>query len=389
VTGTIAIIPARGGSKRIDRKNLLRVGGKTLVEHTVLQALAAEEVDEVIVSTEDEEIAGIATAAGAAVIERPPELAGDRATSESALLHVLDARDGPDPELVVFLQVTSPVRRPADIDAAVRQLRASGDDSLLSACRDHGFIWVDGPDGARPTNYDPQQRPREQDMPPRYRENGSIYVFRTPVLREGGARLGGRIGIYEMDGWSSIQIDEPEDVELAQWILARRLPAAEFPDPIGLVVLDFDGVMTDNTVLVDQDGREAVLANRGDGWGIARLTEAHVPVAVLSTEMNPVVAARCAKLGIPFMQGVPEKATGLRSLMAEHGTRADEVIYVGNDVNDLPAMNLAGFPVAVADAHPDAIAAARVVLTRPGGHGAVRELCDLILASLDGTEARP
>jgi YrbI family 3-deoxy-D-manno-octulosonate 8-phosphate phosphatase len=384
VSGTIAIVPARGGSKRIGRKNLLPLAGEPLVVHTVRHALAAEEVDEVIVSTEDDEIAAVAAAAGATVIARPPELAGDRATSESALVHVLDARDGPDPELVVFLQATSPVRRPEDIDAAVRQLRASGADSLLSACRDHGFIWAESPEGARPVNYDPHERPREQDMPPQYRENGSIYVFRTPVLRDGGARLGGRIEIYEMDEWSSIQVDEPEDVELAEWILARRAnPADDLPDPIGLVVFDFDGVMTDNTVLVDEDGREAVLAHRGDGWGLARLTEARVPVAVLSTEMNPVVAARCSKLGIPYVQGVADKEAALRTLIAEHGTRAENVIYVGNDVNDLPAMRLAGFPVVVADAHLDAVAAARLVLKQPGGRGAVRELCDMLLREVE------
>jgi YrbI family 3-deoxy-D-manno-octulosonate 8-phosphate phosphatase len=386
MSGTIAIIPARGGSKRIGRKNVLPLAGEPLVVHTVRHAMAAKEVDEVIVSTEDDEIAAITMAVGATVIPRPAELADDRATSESALLDVLDARATPDPELVVFLQATSPVRRPADIDAAVRQLRKSGADSLLSACRDRGFFWSTGPDGAQPTNYDPLWRPREQDMPPQYRENGSIYVFRTPVLREGGARLGGRIEIYEMDEWSSVQIDEPEDVELAQWILARRSSAVELPDPVGLVVFDFDGVMTDNTVLVDQDGREAVLAHRGDGWGLARLTEANVRIAVLSTEVNPVVAARCSKLGIPCVQGVADKAAALRSLIAEHGARATNVIYVGNDVNDLPAMNVAGFPVAVADAHPDTISAARLVLKRPGGRGAVRELCDLLMSRLDPQE---
>lgn len=389
MSGTIAIIPARGGSKRIGRKNLMPLAGQPLVEHTVRHALAADEVDEVIVSTEDGDIAAVAAGIGATVIARPPALADDRSTSESALLHVLDARDAPDPELVVFLQATSPVRRPADIDAAVRQLRASGADSLLSACRDHGFIWVDSANGARPTNYDPHDRPREQDMPAQYRENGSIYVFRTPVLRDGGARLGGRVEIYEMDEWSSVQIDEPEDFELAEWILSRRADLDDdLPDPIGLVVFDFDGVMTDNTVLVDQDGREAVLAHRGDGWGLARLTEAQVPLAVLSTEMNPVVAARCSKLGIPYVQGVADKEAALRTLIADHDTRPENVIYVGNDVNDLPAMRVAGFPVVVADAHEDAVAAARLVLKRPGGRGAVRELCDILLARLGAKEVK-
>jgi N-acylneuraminate cytidylyltransferase len=389
VSGTVAIIPARGGSKRIGRKNVLPLNGEPLVAHTVRHALQATEVDEVIVSTEDDEIAAIAEASGATVIARPPELADDRATSESALLHALDARGGEDPELVVFLQVTSPVRRPGDIDAAVRQLRQSGAESLLSVCRDRGLFWVADADGARPTNYDPHDRPREQDMPPQYRENGSIYVFRTPVLREGGARLGGRVELYEMDAWSSVQIDEPEDVRLAEWILARRRPEVEFPDPIDLVVLDFDGVLTDNAVLVDQDGREVVRAHRGDGWGLARLRDAGIPVAVLSTEKNPVVAARCEKLGIPYVQDVADKEAGLRVLLEERGARADHTIFVGNDVNDLGALRIAGLPVVVADAHPEAMRAARLVLTRPGGQGAVRELCDMLLRLSDSEEDRP
>jgi YrbI family 3-deoxy-D-manno-octulosonate 8-phosphate phosphatase len=389
MSGTVAIIPARGGSKRIGRKNLLPLCGEPLVLHTVRHAFAATEVGEVIVSTEDDEIAAVAESAGATVIARPLELANDHATSESALLHALDVRGTPDPELVVFLQATSPVRRPHDIDAAVRQLRESGADSLLSACRDRGLFWLAEPGGARPTNYDPHHRLREQDMPPQFRENGSIYVFRTALLRESGTRLGGRVEIYEMDEGSSVQIDEPEDVQLAEWILSRRVPRVDFPDPVDLVVLDFDGVLTDNAVLVDQDGREMVRAHRGDGWGLARLRDAGIPVAVLSTESNPVVAARCEKLRIPYVQEISDKEAGLRALLDERGARAEHTIFVGNDVNDLGALRIAGLPVVVADADPEAMRAARLVLTRRGGQGAVRELCDMLLRKSDSEAARP
>ena len=148
---------------------------------------------------------------------------------------------------------------------------------------------------------------------------------------------------------------------------------------VRLLVLDFDGVMTDNRVLVDQDGREAVWCHRGDGWGIARLRDAGLPVVVLSTEENPVVAARCRKLGIPCVQGVAEKGAALARLAGEHGVAREAVAYVGNDVNDLACLQWAGVPIVVADAVPAARALARLTTTCAGGHGAVREVADWLL----------
>jgi N-acylneuraminate cytidylyltransferase len=382
---TVAIIPARGGSKRVPRKNMYVLEGRPLVVHSIEHALAAEEVDSVFVSTEDPEIAAVAEETGATVVLRPPELAGDTASSESALLHVLDARQGGDPDLVVFLQATSPIRSGADIDAAVRRLRDEGADSLFSACRDHGLLWRDTAAGPKPQNYEPGARRREQDMDPQYRENGSIYVFRPQVLREGGARLGGLVALHEMDPWSSIQIDTPDDVDLAAWVLSRHHRSVRWPVPLELVVFDFDGVMTDNTALVGEDGTESVRVHRGDGWGIGRLRERGVPLAVLSTEANPVVAARCRKLGIPCVQDVRDKSGGLDELLGQFGARAGHTAFVGNDVNDLPALRAVGLPVVVGDAHPEARAAARLVLSRRGGDGAVREFCDLLLAHLDAS----
>jgi N-acylneuraminate cytidylyltransferase len=145
------------------------------------------------------------------------------------------------------------------------------------------------------------------------------------------------------------------------------------------VVLDFDGVLTDNRVWVDGEGRETVAADRGDGWGIARLVESGIPVVVLSSETDAVVAARCRKLGIPAIQGVREKAAALTSLLRERGLERDRVVYVGNDANDLPCFPLVGCAVVPCDAHPIARKAADWVLRRGGGRGAVRELCDILL----------
>jgi YrbI family 3-deoxy-D-manno-octulosonate 8-phosphate phosphatase len=383
----IAIIPARGNSKRVPRKNLLPIAGRPLIVHSIVHARQARYVREVYVSTEDSAIARIAREHGAIVISRPPELASDQATSESALLHVLNERNRqgmPDPDLVVFLQCTSPVRRPFDIDRAIETLITAGADSLFSACENNRLIWALKDDHPYSINYDYHKRQREQDMARQYRENGSVYVFRPSVLRRHNNRLGDKIAIYEMDYWSSFQIDTPEHAELIEWILRRPeySLAPNWPERVELVVFDFDGVMTDNTVIVTEAGGEAVRCHRGDGWGIARLREIGVPMVVLSTETHPVVAARCRKLHLTCHQGIDDKAAYLASYMRERQINPANVIYLGNDVNDLECLRMVGFPVVVADAHPSVIAVAKLVLSGRGGRGAVRELCDMILSNL-------
>ena len=190
--------------------------GKPLIAHSIEHALMARRVARTIVSTEDEEIAGVARAHGAEVFERPSALAADDATSESALLHVLDIleQEGDQPDLIVFLQCTSPARAQDDIDRAVGVLLDSEADSLLSACRFERYVWrmVDGT--AQPINYDYRHRWRDQEFPPQFLENGSIYVTRRAILRETGNRLGGRIVVYEMPAERSFQIDYPEDTRM-------------------------------------------------------------------------------------------------------------------------------------------------------------------------------
>lgn len=212
----IAIIPARGGSKRIPGKNLLPFKGKPLLAHSIEDALGSRYVERAVVTTDDPEIQRVAMEFGAEVIERPPELATDAATSESALLHALDELEresGYVPDLVVFLQCTSPARDPEDIDGAVEELMRAKADSLLSVCRFERYLWGVFDGQPRPINYDYQQRWRDQDFPPQFMENGSIYVFRPRVLREFKNRLGGRIALFEMSSDKSFQIDRPEDTE--------------------------------------------------------------------------------------------------------------------------------------------------------------------------------
>ncbi len=141
------------------------------------------------------------------------------------------------------------------------------------------------------------------------------------------------------------------------------------PDKVDLLVLDFDGVLTDNRVWVDQDGREMVAANRSDSYGINLLRQSGVQTLVISKETNPVVAARCRKMDIPCIQGENDKASALRKFLVESGLDAAHVVYCGNDINDLPCFALVGWAVAVADALPEVRQQADFVLSQPGGRG--------------------
>ncbi|MFK7988484.1 MAG: NTP transferase domain-containing protein [Sandaracinaceae bacterium] len=382
----LAIVPARGGSTGIVRKNVRPLGGRPLIAWTLAQARRTPAITRLVVSTDDTEIADVSRAWGAEVVERPEHLAGATASSESALIHtltVLEEEEGYVPDAVVFLQCTSPFRQPDDIQRAVETFIATGADSLFSACPTHGFVWrVDPLRGPTALNYEPTARPRRQDAPTDVVENGSIYVFSPSLLRDTGSRLGGRIAVHTMRMDDSFQVDEPDDLPRLEALLAHRAPA-ELPRTrlagLSLVCLDFDGVLTPNRVMVDQFGIESVTCHRGDGWGIARLREAGVSVVVVSTEENPVVSARCRKLGIPCEQGVRDKRALVSHMIRDRGLDPARVAFVGNDVNDLGAMDEVGVPIAVADATEPARAAAVWVTNAVGGDGAVREVADRIL----------
>ena len=150
---------------------------------------------------------------------------------------------------------------------------------------------------------------------------------------------------------------------------------------VDLVILDFDGVLTDNRVYVFQDGREAVACHRGDGWGIQLLRAAQIELLILSTETNPVVSERAKKMNVDCLQGCQDKCKAVAQLIADRGLDPDRIVYVGNDTNDVQAMELVGHRVAPADAHVAVRSMATLVTVARGGEGVVRELADIILGN--------
>ncbi len=224
---TIAIIPARGGSKGVPRKNVRPLADKPLIAHSILDAKESKFTDKVYVSTDNLEIAEVSRKYGAEIIHRPEELAGDTASSESALIHALSEieKTGISPDLIVFLQCTSPIRTGTDIDNAIAKLKAENADSLLSVSPSHRFLWEEVDGVAKSINYDYRHRLRRQDMQPQYVENGSIYIFKPWVLKKFGNRLGGKISLFVMSETASWEIDSAPDFEIAESLMNKQVTA--------------------------------------------------------------------------------------------------------------------------------------------------------------------
>jgi len=398
----LAIIPARGGSKGIPRKNIKPLGGYPLISYSIAAANTSHSVDRTIVSTDDLEIAEVSREYGAEVpFIRPEELALDDTRDLPVFQHALEwlAREEDyHPELVVQLRPTSPFRPPDLVDKAVTILRnhpeASSVRGVVPTKQNPYKMWRVGEGGLmfpllESDLPEPYNMPR-QELPSTFWQTGHIDAIRSETIL-GGSMSGQRIHACEIDPAFAVDLDNALDWERAegeldfltgQIVLPENSRGIQLED-LRLLVLDFDGVLTDNRVYVNEDGQESIAAHRGDGMGVSLARNAGLEVLILSKERNPVVLARAEKMGVAAYQGIDDKAAKLTELMEERGFARREVAYIGNDLNDLPCFPLVGLSVCVADSHPQVRHEANLILSKEGGRGAVREFIDLVLRSKD------
>ncbi len=403
----LAIIPARGGSKGIPRKNIRPFADYPLIAWSIAAARQARSVTRLIVSTDDAEIAAVAREYGAEVpFLRPAELAQDQTPDWPVFEHALRwlaEQEGYRPEIVVQLRPTSPIRPPWCVDEAVRILleheEADCVRGVVPAGQNPFKMWRIDPQSGRmyplltlPGIDEPYNAPR-QILPPVFWQTGHIDAIRARTILEKRSMTGDVIYPLLLDARYTVDIDTPADWERYEQVVRRgeleivwpgRRPRP-MPSRVSMLVLDFDGVLTDNRVWTDSEGRELVVSSRSDSLLLNELKARGVQILVLSSEPNPVVQARTRKLGLEAVHGVgiKEKGEVLRRLLNERGIPAEEVVYVGNDLNDLPCFEISGWAVAVADAWPEVRRAADYVLSHRGGQGAVREICELLLQPKD------
>jgi YrbI family 3-deoxy-D-manno-octulosonate 8-phosphate phosphatase len=403
MTHILAIIPARGGSKGIPRKNIRNFAGFPLIAWSIAAGLQAKNVSRVIVSTDDEEIAAVAREYGAETpFLRPAELAQDHTTDFPVFEHALkwlEEIEGYKPDVVVHLRPTSPIRPVDMVDNSISILTQHADaDSVrgvVPAAQNPHKMWrFNGYDAPLKSLLqveglaEPYNAPR-QILPLVYWQTGHIDAIRASTITGKLSMTGNVVYPLVIDPRYTVDIDNPSDwakyesvvysgLEMVMPLGGVRRP---MPRKVDLIICDFDGVLTDNRVWVDQDGRETAAAFRSDSPRIREVRQRGTDVMIISSEPNTVVAARAKKMGVEAIHGVglDDKGRVMREVLERKNIKAENVIYIGNDLNDLPCFEVAGWSVAVADSFPEVIRAADYVLKARGGHGALREVCDLIL----------
>ena len=402
MTEILTLIPARGGSKGIPRKNIRSFAGYPLIAWSIAAAKQSQLVTRIIVSTDDEEIASVARECGAETpFLRPTELAQDQTTDLPVFEHALqwlDENEKYQPEIVVQLRPTSPIRPRGMIDSAIRILleheEADCVRGVVPAGQNPFKMWrFNGAD--KPLNpllmvdgiAEPYNAPR-QILPSVYWQTGHIDAIRVSTIQNKKSLTGDVIYPLVIDPRYTVDIDNLSDwakyealAKSGLEIISPGQMKRPMPEKIDLIICDFDGVITDNRVWVNQDGHETVAAYRSDSVRVKDLRAIGIEVLILSSEPNRVVEARAQKMGVEALHGIAlhEKGRAMREILEQKNLKAENVIFIGNDVNDLPCFEIAGWSVAVADAFPEVIRAADFVLSKNGGHGALRELCDLIL----------
>jgi N-acylneuraminate cytidylyltransferase len=406
MTEVLALIPARGGSKGIPRKNIRNFAGYPLIAWSIAAAKQSELVTRVIVSTDDEEIAAVAREWGAETpFLRPAEFAQDKSTDLPVFEHALkwlEDVEGYRPDVIIQLRPTSPIRPRTMVDDAIRILLDHADADcvrgVVPAAQNPFKMWRFNGE-KNPLNPllevegipEPYNAPR-QILPPVYWQTGHIDAIRDATIAQKNSLTGDVIYPLLIDSKYTVDIDNLSDWAKYESLVYSGLemvspgrPRHTFPETVKLIICDFDGVITDNLVITDQDGKESVLASRGDSMHIKKLREMGIELMILSSEPNPVVLARAKKMGVEAIHnlGMQHKGRALREVLEQKNVKAENVVYVGNDLNDLPCFEIAGWSVAVADAYPEVIRAADFVLTKTGGHGAIRELCEVILKHID------
>ncbi len=397
----LALIPARGNSKSIPRKNILEFAGYPLIAYSITSALRSKYVSRVIVSTDNEKIASISREFGAETpFSRPEELARDDTMDFPVFEHALlwlEKNEEYKPEIIVHLRPTSPVIPVGLIDEAIEELlnhtEADSIRGVVPSEQNPYKMWHIQENGAlqpviKIDGFPEAYNEPRQKLPKTYWQTGHIDVIRRETILRKHSMSGDTIIPIVINPEFAIDIDT-----LLDWKRAERLviegkmdmvyPGKKprvFPDKVKLLVLDFDGVLTDNRVWVDQNGKETIAASRSDGMGLEllrRLTD--IEVVVMSKETNPVVSARCKKLGVPVFQSINQKEKTLIDLINKKKINVEEVLYVGNDLNDIDCFPIVGYAAVPNDAFVTARRNADLVLGHPGGFGAVREICEMLI----------
>lgn len=371
----IAIIPLRKGSKSIKNKNKKRMLGRPLFSWILGEAIFSN-LDEIYIFTDDEEIIEYvdkeyAWTKKVKALKRSPGSATDTASTEMALNEFAKKIDHKY-DLLMLLQATSPLTSRNDINKAFEILLNNNFDSVLSVVENKRFFWSEN---GTPLNYDYKNRPRRQDFKGTLVENGAIYLTTKDQFEKSGIRIGGKIGLLKMDDDTLHEIDEPEDWEIIEKLLKNRLKKNKRKiSKIKAVVLDVDGIFTDAKVYYNENGEYLKKFSFRDGMGLSILKENDIDIVVMTSENSEIVKQRMKKLKIGYVYlGVKDKYSLLEKVLIEKGLNRTNVVYLGDDINDLSNILSCGWGICPLDAVEEIKSAADIILSNNGGEEFIRE----------------
>ena len=382
---TVAFIPVRGGSKSIPLKNIKELCGKPLVYWTAKAACEAETVDEVFIATDSDEIRVAVNEfckkeeqlfSKLKVIDRSTENASDTASTESVMLEFADKYNF---ENIILVQATSPLLQGADIDGGMRLFNNPETDSVLSVVMQKRFIWKNENDEAVPANYDVYNRPRRQDFDGFMMENGAFYITSKEALIRTGNRISGHIRAYVMPEDTAVEIDEPSDFIVLEQLFRRRISVQKAGNDkeIKMIITDCDGCLTDGGMYYSENGDELKRFNTKDGFALSAMKRRGIITGIITGEDRALNKRRAEKLHMDFiLQGISNKALAVDEICEKYGVSTDEILYIGDDLNDLEAMKNVGFSACPADATDEINAVSDYVSKKCGGYGAVRDIID-------------
>lgn len=386
----VAFIPVRGGSKSIPFKNIKTICGMPLVYWTVKAACGCKYIDTVYVATDSDKIKETVEAFKADedlsisvklhVIGRSAESASDTASTEYAMLEFAGRYDFDN---IVLIQATSPLLTSEDLSGGFELFYSDNTDSVLSVVRQYRFLWDKDSDGnVRPSNYDVFHRPRRQEFEGYLMENGAFYITSKNALINSKNRVSGNIKAYEMCEESAFEIDEPSDWTIIEAIMKRKRmdQGNKKVTDVKMFLTDCDGCLTDAGMYYSEFGDELKKFNTKDGMAFSILREKGIITGVVTGENVELNRRRAKKLRLDILEsGCKDKASTIQKLCDEYKINLENVVYIGDDINDINAMKMVGFCCCPSDAAPQVRAIADYITKAKGGEGVIREIVDMIL----------
>ncbi len=380
----IAFIPVRGGSKSIPLKNIKPLAGKPLVCWSIEALESCDKVDKIIVATDSDEIWDVVNSKNykkTTLYKRSDENASDTASTESVMLEYIRKAELSDDTIFMLVQATSPLTESYHFTEGIDEFLYGQYDSLLSCVRTRRFFWNDN---GTSLNYDYFNRPRRQDFNGMLMENGAFYINTVGGILSSKNRLSGRIGIYEMPEYTSVEIDEPDDWAIMERLIYKYKSHHSLrPDIIKLFVSDIDGTLTDGGMYYSESGDEIKKFNTRDGMGFELLRNNGIKTALVTTEDTELNKRRSHKLKVDYLiQGEKNqgKLESVKHIADSLGISLNEVAYIGDDLNCVELLSSVGIAACPSDSCDIVKNIPGIkILFRKGGDGCVREFIDFLI----------